>query len=75
MFSVFLIALAGILFFITLMAVGVLAGREPLKGTCGGLNRFRTEEECPICGGNPSMCDNKVDGGGALLARDAMEKK
>jgi hypothetical protein len=38
------------------MAVGVLAGRGPIKGSCGGMSAM-SGEDCPICGGNPARCD------------------
>ena len=39
------------------MAVGVMVGRQPLSGSCGGLKRLGIDGECEICGGNPSRCD------------------
>ena len=41
--SFFLIALA-----IAAMSVGVMAGRQPIKGSCGGLNNGG----CELCSGN-----------------------
>ncbi len=38
------------------MAIGVIFGREPIKGSCGGLNNVGVEEDCEICGGNPAKC-------------------
>ena len=38
------------------MAVGLLAGRGPIKGSCGGISAM-SGEDCPICGGNPATCD------------------
>jgi hypothetical protein len=40
------------------MAVGVIFGREPIKGSCGGLNNVGVEENCELCGGNPAKCDS-----------------
>ncbi len=39
------------------MAVGVIFGREPIKGSCGGLNNAGVEGECEICGGNTQRCE------------------
>ena len=33
---------------VTAMAVGVMAGREPIKGSCGGLNG----RGCELCSGS-----------------------
>jgi hypothetical protein len=38
------------------LAIGLLAGRGPIKGSCGGIAAM-TQEDCPICGGNPSKCE------------------
>lgn len=71
MLNLFLVCLVFVLLFMVFMAVGVLAGREPLKGTCGGLNRFQ-DEDCPVCGGNPAKCESA--GAKSDIARDAMKK-
>lgn len=44
MLVTFLVLLA----FIAAMAVGVMNGRKPISGSCGGLNG----EGCPVCGGS-----------------------
>lgn len=40
------------------MAIGVIFGREPIKGSCGGLNNAGVEEECEICGGDTKRCED-----------------
>jgi len=77
MLTTFLISLVVILLMIALMAVGVIAGREPIKGSCGGLNQLGLRDgDCPVCGGNPAKCgtENASKGNAASLARDAMKK-
>ena len=41
------------------MAIGVMMGRKPLKGSCGGVAAALGEENytCEICGGDPNKCD------------------
>tara|TARA_R100001039_G_C1841094_1_gene102147 strand:+ start:1230 stop:1382 length:153 start_codon:yes stop_codon:yes gene_type:complete len=39
------------------MAVGVIFGREPIKGSCGGLNNAGVDGSCELCGGNPAKCE------------------
>lgn len=55
------ILLAVIIFaiLIGLMAIGVLMGRKPIAGSCGGVGAALGEQnyECEICGGDPVKCD------------------
>ncbi len=45
------------------MAVGVLAGRAPIKGSCGGLGALGIDGACEICGGDPRRCDEQTRDG------------
>ncbi len=38
------------------MAIGVIMGRKPITGSCGGLANLGINGECEICGGNPNAC-------------------
>ena len=42
------------------MAIGVIMGRAPIKGTCGGLNNGTADSGCSLCGGNPSKCEESA---------------
>lgn len=52
---------------ITAMAIGVILGRKPISGSCGGVGAALGEKDyqCDICGGDPKKCegDDKVDNG------------
>lgn len=53
---VFLVMLA----LVAAMSVGVIFGRKPIAGTCGGLNNMYGQSAdggCSICGGDPARCD------------------
>lgn len=41
------------------MAIGAIAGRGPLKGSCGGLAAAGIGGECEICGGDPARCERE----------------
>ena len=40
------------------MSVGVMFGRKPIAGSCGGLQGLNPDRDCELCGGNPSKCPN-----------------
>lgn len=45
---------------IAAMAVGVMAGRAPIKGSCGGMRGLGVNGACEICGGNPQRCEEQT---------------
>lgn len=51
------------------MAVGVMAGRQPIKGSCGGMGALGIDTACEICGGDPKRCDEETRDGEAGKAR------
>ena len=55
------------------MAVGVMAGRGPLKGSCGGMGALGIDTACDICGGNPQLCEEETRDSGA--AKDAQKEQ
>lgn len=42
------------------MSIGVIMGRKPIKGSCGGVGAALGEDDyiCEICGGDSAKCDN-----------------
>lgn len=38
------------------MAIGVICGRKPLAGSCGGLAALGMKESCEVCGGDEERC-------------------
>ncbi|XOV81578.1 MAG: (Na+)-NQR maturation NqrM [bacterium] len=55
--STMILAFVFMLLMVTAMAVGVLMGRKPISGTCGGMKALGMDMDCEICGGNPALCD------------------
>ncbi len=47
------------------MAIGAMAGRGPLKGSCGGLSAVGIEGRCEICGDDPSLCEEQKESANA----------
>ncbi len=48
---------------ITAMAIGVMSGRAPIKGSCGGMGALGIDTACDICGGDPKRCDEETRDG------------
>lgn len=44
------------LLIVAAMAVGVIMGRKPIAGSCGGIKALGLDAECEVCGGNPAAC-------------------
>lgn len=55
------------------MAIGAMAGRGPLKGSCGGLAAVGIDGRCEICGDDPSRCDAEQQGEAAPKGRPGAE--
>jgi hypothetical protein len=58
------------------MSIGVIMGREPIKGSCGGMSALGMDTACDICGGDAKRCEKNAetgadDEGEADLAYDA----
>lgn len=61
--TLFLISAVVIGIVIAAMAVGVMAGRSPIKGSCGGMGALGIDTACEICGGDPARCDEETRDG------------
>lgn len=55
--TVLLVTFVFIALMILIMSVGVLFGRKPVQGSCGGLNKIDGMGECDLCGGDRAKCD------------------
>ncbi|MNF52574.1 hypothetical protein D3C76_1347670 [compost metagenome] len=58
------------------MAVGVIMGRKPIAGSCGGIANLGIEKECSICGGDRQKCEEAQQGDvvDSKLAYDATKR-
>lgn len=61
--TLFLISAGVIGLVIAAMAVGVMMGRGPIKGSCGGMGALGIDTACDICGGDPQRCDEETRDG------------
>ncbi len=61
--TLYLISAAVIGLVIAGMAIGVMMGRQPIKGSCGGMGALGIDTACEICGGDPRRCDEETRDG------------
>jgi len=60
--GLFLTVFGVISFLVAIMAIGVMMGRRPISGSCGGIGRVNGEDgECAICGGDPIKCETAIN--------------
>lgn len=59
--AVFLMTFLLMVLIVLGMSLGVLVGRGPIKGSCGGMSALGLDTECDICGGDPNKCDNQEE--------------
>lgn len=53
----FLLTFVILLIIVSVMAVGVMRGRKPISGSCGGLANIGLTGGCEICGGDANKCE------------------
>jgi hypothetical protein len=56
------------------MSIGVLMGRKPIQGSCGGLNKINGMDECELCGGSVQKCDELSAQNGGVKTVDATRR-
>jgi len=61
--SLFFISVLVICLVMAAMAVGVMNGRAPIKGSCGGMGALGIDTACELCGGDPQRCDEETRDG------------
>ncbi|SFR41467.1 hypothetical protein SAMN04488073_0793 [Marinobacter gudaonensis] len=55
----FLLVLFIVVLLVAAMSIGVMFGRKPISGTCGGIGALGISQSCEICGGNTKKCEEE----------------
>ena len=58
--EIVIVAFFVMLTLVVAMSVGVIFGRQPIAGSCGGMKALGMEMECEVCGGDPQMCEKSA---------------
>jgi len=61
--TLFLVSILVVGLVIAGMAIGVIMGRQPIKGSCGGMGALGIDTTCDLCGGDPQRCDEETRDG------------
>lgn len=59
--ATFLAVFVAMIMFTVLMSVGLLLGRKPISGSCGGMAALGMDVACDVCKGDKSLCDSETD--------------
>jgi hypothetical protein len=72
-----LFAVLAFILLISAMAVGVLMGKKPIAGSCGGVAAALGEKDytCEICGDDPYKCDESSSQANDPMYTDATQPK
>lgn len=77
--AVFIVVLGVMLIVVVGMSIGVIFGRKPLTGSCGGVGKALGEKDysCELCGGDEQKCESLNSGENMTtdLAIDATAKQ
>ena len=57
---IFIVSFVAFAVLMSAMAIGVIAGRAPISGSCGGVGKILgTPQKCEICGDDPTRCESE----------------
>ena len=54
---IWVVVFVSMLLVVLAMSVGVIFGRKPIAGSCGGIANLGIEKQCSICGGDRQKCE------------------
>ena len=55
------------------MAIGVIMGRKPISGSCGGMTALGMDVACDVCKGDAEVCETEQQK--AIKAEQAQHKE
>ena len=57
--ALFAVVFLAMLTIVGLMSVGVLMGKKPISGSCGGMSALGMDVACDVCKGDKSLCESE----------------
>lgn len=55
-------AFAGVMLMVAIMSIGIIFGRQPIQGSCGGIGADGTLQPCTQCGSTSDGCTEAKQG-------------
>lgn len=59
--DIFLVVFIVMMMLVIAMSVGVILGRKPISGSCGGMSALGMDVACDVCKGDKSKCEKEVN--------------
>ncbi|WP_430462458.1 (Na+)-NQR maturation NqrM [Thalassolituus sp. LLYu03] len=56
-----LVVFGFMLLIVAAMAIGVIMGRKPIAGSCGGMSAIGMDTACDVCGGDKNKCKKESE--------------
>lgn len=57
--DIMILTFVALMVIIAAMSIGVVMGRKPIAGSCGGMSALGMETACDICGGDKERCEKE----------------
>lgn len=54
-----ILSFIALILIVVAMAAGVLMGRKPIAGSCGGMTALGMDIACDVCKGDPEVCETE----------------
>lgn len=59
--DIFLVVFIVMMVLVIAMSVGVILGRKPISGSCGGMSALGMDVACDVCKGDKTKCDKEIN--------------
>lgn len=59
--ELFLIVFCVLGLLIFLMSIGVIFGKKPISGSCGGMTALGMDVACDVCKGDKNICETETN--------------
>jgi len=58
--ELFFIVFCVLALIVGMMSIGIILGKKPIAGSCGGMSALGMDVVCDVCKGDKSKCDSEI---------------